>query len=82
MVKVKVIKVIGPLEVVPEPEGKPVKLWNVVFTYGETTESGVWQREGTVEVIDPITMQKVIDAVKAVLKAAKPHPFDGVEFEV
>ena len=79
--KVKIMKVLGPFEVRPEPEAKPVKVWTVHFTYGATTETGSWQREGTIEIIDPLTEKKVKDAVKAILEAAKPHPFDGTEFE-
>ena len=82
MVKIKIEKVLGPFEVTQEPEAKPVKVWTIQFVYGETTETESWQREGTVEVLEPLTKQKVIDAVKAIMKAAEPHPLDRMEFEV
>ena len=82
MVKVKITKVLGPFEVRPTPEAEPVKVWTVHFTYGISTETESWQREGTVDILDPITKKKVQDAIKALLEAAEPHPFDGTEFEV
>ena len=82
MVKVKVVKVLGPFEVRPEPEAEPVKVWTVQFTYGATTETGSWQREGSVDVLDPLTEKKVKGAIKTLLVAAKPHPLDRTEFEV
>ena len=82
MVNIKIVKVLGPFEMTREGEAKPVKVWTVHFIYGETSETESWQREGQVEVLEPITKQKVIDAIKAIMKAAAPHPLDRVEFEV
>lgn len=79
--KVKIEKVLGPFEVRPTPEAEPVKLWTIRFTYGEASETATWQREGSVDVLDPLTKTKVMDAIKALLVAAAPHPLDGTEFE-
>ena len=80
--EVKIMKVLGPFEVRETAEAEPVKVWTVHFSYGKSTETESWQREGQVEVLEPITKQKVIDAIKAFMKAAEPHPLDRMEFEV
>ena len=82
MVKVKIMKVLGPFEVRPTPEAEPVKVWTISFIYGEATETESWQKEASVDVLDPLTKGKVMDAIKTLLVAAKPHPLDGIEFEV
>jgi len=81
MVKVRIEKVLGPFEVKPSPEAEPVKVWSIRFIYGGATKEGSWQREGQVDVLDPLTKAKVMDAIKALLVAAAPHPLDGTEFE-
>ena len=82
MVNVKIVKVLGPFEMTREGKTEPVKVWTVNFIYGETSKTESWQREGEVEVLDPISPAKVKAAIKAALTAAKPHPLNGMEFAV